>query len=232
MAKAPRPWIVSENDPLQKLDDNLWCVRGKLPKAPIDRRMAIIKRADGTLAFHNAIPVDDATLAEITAWGKPAILIVPSGFHRMDVHAFREKLGLKVYGPATARKRIESKVPMDGTYDDFPGDAVLSLERLEGAKEEVAFRVKSGERSALVFCDAMMNIPKGQGGLIVRMLRSSGGPKCTPLFRMIGMKDKKALRADFARLAKLAGLKHLVPSHGEIVSDDAAGTLEKISTAF
>jgi hypothetical protein len=194
--------------------------------------MAIIKRADGTLAFHNAIPVDDKTLEEIRALGKPAILIVPSGFHRLDVHAFREKLGLKVYAPAGGKKRVEKLIPVDGTYDDFPGDAVLSIEKLDGAKSEVAFLVKSGDRSALLFCDAMMNIPKGKGGFIVSLLRSSGGPKCTPLFRMVGMKDKNAMREDFKRLGKIPNLKHLVPSHGEIVSENAAAVLTQIGSSF
>ena len=40
--------------------------------------MFIIKRADGSLMFYGtAIPLEDAALAEVTAWGRPSILVVP-----------------------------------------------------------------------------------------------------------------------------------------------------------
>ena len=66
MAKARRSWIVTKHGPLQKLDDNLWLVRGDLPglskSAGFSRAMHIIKLSDGRLAFHNAVPVDETAL--------------------------------------------------------------------------------------------------------------------------------------------------------------------------
>ncbi len=44
MAKPPRPWIVTHHDPIEKLDDNLWTVSGKVPGVPIQRRMSIVKQ--------------------------------------------------------------------------------------------------------------------------------------------------------------------------------------------
>ena len=63
-----------------------------------------MKLSDGRLAFHNAIPLDDAALADVRAWGKPAILIVPHHLHAMDAHAFQAKLGLSAF---TARQVLE-----------------------------------------------------------------------------------------------------------------------------
>src|SRR5437870_4168250 len=77
MAKPPRPWIVTKHGPIEKLDDNLWVVEGDVPGMPFRRRMSIIKRADGTLLFVNAIPLESSALAEVQAWGKPSILVVP-----------------------------------------------------------------------------------------------------------------------------------------------------------
>lgn len=78
---------------------------GAVPDFPegtgMDRRMSIIRLADGRLVFHNAVPIDDATLAKLTAWGKPSILIVPMHLHAIDAPAFREKLGLKVFTSKT-----------------------------------------------------------------------------------------------------------------------------------
>src|SRR4051794_8515182 len=99
MAKPPRPWIVKPHKPIEKLEDNLWVVEGNVPGAPMPRRMAIIKRTDGTLLFYQAVPLEEAALAEVLAWGKPAYLIVPHNQHGMDAPAFAEKLGVGIYGP-------------------------------------------------------------------------------------------------------------------------------------
>src|SRR5439155_2276977 len=93
MPKPPRPWIVTPHDIINKLDDNLWTVESPVPGVPIRRRMCIIKRSDGQLVFHNAVPLDDAALAEVTAWGKPAFLVIPHNQHGIDAHAFMHKLG-------------------------------------------------------------------------------------------------------------------------------------------
>jgi hypothetical protein len=77
MPKAQRPWIVTRHDPIEKVDDNLWTVQGDVPGVPIKRRMFIVKRTDGSLLFFGcAIPLEDALLAEIAAWGRPSILVV------------------------------------------------------------------------------------------------------------------------------------------------------------
>ena len=44
MAKALRPWTVSRNDPVEKIDDNLWAVQGLVPGASFLRRMGIVRR--------------------------------------------------------------------------------------------------------------------------------------------------------------------------------------------
>src|ERR1700740_1248869 len=99
MQKKPRPWTVTPHTPLRKLEDNLWVVESNVPGTPMKRRMAIIRRSDGALVFYQAVPVDDATLAEVKALGKPPYLIVPHNQHGMDATAFAEKLSLKIYGP-------------------------------------------------------------------------------------------------------------------------------------
>jgi hypothetical protein len=63
-------------------------VNGDVPDFPrgtgMDRRMSIIRLGDGRLVFHNAIPLDDHALAQVIAWGKPSILIVPMHLHATD----------------------------------------------------------------------------------------------------------------------------------------------------
>src|SRR5438270_11955513 len=109
MAKPPRPYTVTPHGPIEKLDENLWAVESKVPGLPIRRRMAIVKRSDGQLAFLNAVPLDDAALAEVTAWGKPAILVIPHDQHGIDAHGFAEKLGCKIYGPKANEAKMRAR---------------------------------------------------------------------------------------------------------------------------
>src|SRR5687768_2582252 len=114
MAKPPRPWIVTSHQPIEKLEDNLWSVEGRVPGVPFQRRMAIVKRSDGTLLFFHAVPVDDASLAEILAWGKPKALVIGHDKHGVDAAPFAQKLGLKIYGPRLQEKRLRARWELAG----------------------------------------------------------------------------------------------------------------------
>src|SRR5438067_2873414 len=120
---VPRPWTVTRHDPIEKLEENLWAVNGDVPGFPpavrFHRRMQIVKLSDGRLAFHNAIPLDDAALADVRAWGKPAILIVPHHLHAMDAHAFQAKLGLSAFTARQALEKVKAMVDVAGTLVVF-----------------------------------------------------------------------------------------------------------------
>jgi hypothetical protein len=235
MAKAPRPYIVTRHDPIEQLDLNLWAVNGDVPGFPpgsgMGRRMSIIKLGNGRLVFHNAIPLDDRALAQVTAWGKPSILIVPMHLHTMDAASFREKLGLKVFTSKVTLNKVRAILPVDGTLEELPVDASLKCEPLAGTKfGEAAYLVKSGPRVSLVFCDAIHDSRpgKGFGGFMFRVMGFTGQePKVPPLYRLRAVSDKKALRADLLRLAETPGLARLVPSHGLIVTNDPAGAIRR-----
>src|SRR5258708_1823109 len=110
MAKPPRRWIVTRHGPLEKLEDNLWAVEGDVPGVPFRRRMSIVRRTDGTLLFFNAMPLEEAVLAEVKAWGRPAVLVVPHDQHMIDARAFAEKLGLSIYGPKECETKVRARV--------------------------------------------------------------------------------------------------------------------------
>jgi hypothetical protein len=69
----------------------------------------------------------------------------------------------------------------------------------------------------------------GVDGLVLRLLGSSGGPKVTPVARLLTVRDAGALAADLERLAQTVGLVRLVPSHGEVVDDDAPAVLRRVA---
>ena len=218
MAKAPRPWIVTPHRPIEKLEDNLWLVGSIVPGTPMWRRMAIVKRSDGTLAFFQAVPLDDAALAEVTAWGKPSILVVPHDQHGLDATPFAEKLGLKIYGPKANEPKLRAKFRLAGTLDDIPADPAVTFESVAGAKsgEAMATVQSAGGRVSLIFADAYMATPSAGLAFPMRVLGFGGGPKVTPIFKLLFLKDRGALKAHFERLAALPGLTHLIPCHGEV----------------
>jgi hypothetical protein len=196
--------------------------------------MAIIRRSDGTLAFYQAVPLDDATLAQVTAWGKPSVLIVPHDHHGMDATPFAEKLGLKIYGPKANEAKLRAKFKLAGTLEDVPADPAVTFESVDGAKngEALAIVHSAGGRVSLIFADAYMATPSAGLALPLRIAGFGGGPKVTPIFKLLFLKDRSALKAHFERLAALPGLSHLIPCHGEVESKDAPGTLKRVAATL
>jgi hypothetical protein len=227
MARKPRPWIVTKHGPIEKLEDNLWVVDGRVPNVPFPRRMSIIRRADGTLLFFNAIPLEEPALAEVTAWGKPAILIVPHDQHMIDARAFAERLGLKVYGPAACEAKVRARADIAGLLDAVPADPSIRIEPVPGVKngEPVLVVTSGGGRVSLLFSDVIMNLSKGSIGLLPRVMGFAGGPKVPPVFRMMFLKDKAAVKAQLESWSNLPGLARLVPFHGDLVNAGAPEAL-------
>jgi hypothetical protein len=231
MASAPRPWTVLPYDPIEKLEDNLWAVNGTLPRGSMRRRMAIVKRADGKLVFHNAIPLKDEDMKAVEAWGEPGYLVVSNGFHRLDIHAFAKRYPkMKVLCPAPHEARVREMVEVNGHFDALPPDPAVEAQVLEGSKiGEATLVVRSGPRTSLLFGDTLMNIPNGPGfGIFVmKLLGSVGDLRVTRIGRMLTVGDANALRRHLERLAELPGLSRIVLTHGDDVTSDAAAALRK-----
>ena len=92
------------------------------------------------------------------------------------------------------------------------------------------FVTSAGGRVSLLVSDVLMNNSKGSVGFLPRLMGFSGGPKIVPVFRMMFLKDKKALRTQLERWAGTAGLTRLVPFHGDLVSSGAAEAIRAAAT--
>ncbi|HET8724187.1 MAG TPA: hypothetical protein VFM53_08255 [Anaeromyxobacteraceae bacterium] len=234
MPKPPRPWTVERHGPVEQLEENLWTVTGDVPGVPgLKRRMAIARRSDGGLVFFNAVPVSDEALREIRALGRPAFLVVPQHLHMIDAHAFREKLGVKVYAPRLGRTLVEARVRVDGTFEEMPPDPAVRVESVPGfgTGEGVAW-VRSGERTSLVVADVVLNVPDGPGfrGWLFRMLGMTGpGPRLPLLVKLRVVRDRGAVRRWMEAAAAAPGLARIVVSHGRNVDRDAAGALRAVA---
>ena len=111
---------------------------------------------------------------------------------------------------------------------DYLGPLLLGIEDypFHEMTERYDFRVEC-RANWKVFSDAFMNLPRSLG-LVTTLMRTAGGPKCPPLFRIALVKDRRAVRASLERLADTSGLTRLVPSHGDIYEGDAAATLRQV----
>lgn len=237
MAKVNEDWRVLRHGPIDRLESNLWSVTGTLPGMSLKRVMTLVRLGDGSVVIHSAVALDDGAMAEIEAWGKPAVLLVPNAYHRLDAPAYLSRYpDLKVYCPRGSRAKVEEVIRVDGDCDDFVGDASITLEHLDGVRKvEGVMAVRSDSGSTLVFNDAVFNMPHGRGvpGFIFHHITgSTGGPRVTRLYRMMAVKDKAALRAHLERLAETPDLKRIVVSHHIAITDEPAEVLRRVAAAL
>jgi len=223
MAKAFGEWKVLPHGPLLTLADNLLWVQGSLPGMSLKRTMVVVRLPDGKLLIHNAIALDSAHMAELESFGTPAFLIVPNGIHRLDAPAYKQRYpALSVFAPKGSRKQVEQVIRVDGGYEDFPRSDVLSLEMLQGVGgSEGALIVQSNDGTSVVLNDCMFNMDRKRdplGFLFTTLFGSAPGPRVSRLAKMLLIKDKKALRADFERYADLPNLVRVIVAHEKVAS--------------
>ena len=237
MAKAHTSWKVLPHGPIETLTERLWRVEGSLPGMPLKRVMSIAKKDDGTVVIHNAIALDDATMAAIEAWGPVRTLIVPNAFHRLDAGVFHARYpDAAVVCPPGARAKVTEVVPVTATYRDVPADGAVELVTLEGTKgREGVMIVRDAGGTSLVFNDAVFNMPHfgGFSGFVFKhVTASTGGPRVSRLMKLLAISDKAAFRAHLERLAALPDLRRIVVSHHETITDDPAGTLARVAAGL
>jgi hypothetical protein len=225
----PRRWTVLPHGKVANLGDNLRAVEGTLPRGHVPRRMVVARRADGRLLFYNAIPLAEEAMASLEAFGAPAFLVVPNQFHRLDVHAFKERYpGLQVLCPRPIREKVARAVEVNGDLSDFPADPELELQIARGTNNSEAILViKAGAETSIVFADVLMNLTRvpGLDGLLFTLIGSVGGPRVTRLARLLTVNDRTALCVQLQELAALPNLARLIPTHGDIVDQSAASVL-------
>jgi len=236
MAKASGEWKVRAHGPLLTLADNLLWLQGSLPGMSLKRTMVVVRLSDGKLVIHNDIALDDAHMAELERFGTPAFLIVPNGGHRLDAPAYKQRYpALRVFAPKGSRKRVAEVIAVDGVYEDFPNSEEVRLETLHGVNEaEGALIAKSGDGASLVLNDCMFNMDRKRdplGFFFTTLMGSAPGPRVSRLAKLMYVKDKKALRADFERYAELPNLVRVIVAHEKVASGaDARASLLQAAT--
>src|SRR5207237_6771192 len=153
-----------------------------MPAGELSRRMCIARLGDGRLLLMNGVPLREEAMREVEAFGKPSFLLVPNGYHRLDIAAFKQRYPqLRVLAGEGSKKRVEEKVPVEGGWNEAPRDPDVSVESLCGTKvDEAVVSVRSGGRvSQCLFGDALPHIPPRpwSGRLLLRLLGLGGRPR-------------------------------------------------------
>jgi hypothetical protein len=227
MAKCFTTWTVLPHEPITKHSENFWSVSGNMPGGN-QRRMSVARRSDGKLVLHNAIALDADEMAELEAFGKPAFLVVPNGFHRMDSKIYKQRYpDMAVLCPMAAREKIAEVVEVAGHLDEMPKDDDVELFHLRGLKErEGALRVKGKTGTALVFNDTLLNM-KDQGALKEFFMAPTGALSVPRFMRWMMVKSGAELKSHLEELADSPGLSQIVPGHGDVVVKHAPSALRQ-----
>jgi len=231
------PWNVLPHGPIEKLEPNLWRVEGTLPRMALRRVMTLVRLEDGRLVVHSAIALDEGSMAEVEAWGRPAVLLVPNAFHRLDAPAWVARYpDIEVRCPPGGRSKIEEVVRVDADLRGFDGGPTLTIDILDGVGgAEAVLEVRSPGGSSLVFNDALFNMPHGRGvaGFVFRyVMGSTGGPRVTRLFRLLGVKDRARFRTHLERLADTPDLVRIIVSHHEVIDVDPRRVLLQVAASL
>lgn len=237
MAKASGGWSVLPHEPLKELAENLWWVRGDLPGMTLKRVMVVARMTDGRLVVHSGMALEESAMKELEARGTPAFLVVPSRYHRLDAPAYKRRYPtIRVVAPSGSRKHVEGAVPVDLSYEEFPGDAAVRLEPLDGVGgAEGAMIVTSQDGVSVVLNDVVMNMDKKRdlmGYLFTTAMGSAPGPRVSRLARLALVKDKAALRMHLERLAATPRLVRLVVSHEKIASGPGAADALRTAAGY
>ncbi|MCP4896593.1 MAG: hypothetical protein GY906_06410 [bacterium] len=234
MGQVHAEWKVLSHRPIERLEDNLWVVKGTLPGMGLKRVMTLVRLDDGRIVLHSVIALDDAAMAEIEAWGTPAIMLIPNAYHRLDAPAYLARYpDLKVFCPKGSLRKTEDVIHVDGDYDEVEGGEMLNITHLEGVrKAEGVMIVRSEAGTTLVFNDAIFNMSHGRGvsGFVFRYVTgSTGGPRVTRLFRWLAVKDKAAFREHLKTLAATPNLKRIVVSHHRAITERPGEVLRELA---
>jgi len=238
MPKPFTEWTVLPHGKLTRLDDNLLSVTGDLhmPVGDFPRRMTVVRLHDGRLVVFSAIALDEAEMRALESFGEPSFLVVPNDIHRMDARIWKDRYpAIRVVAPAGVQKQVEEVVAVDDTEPNF-GDPQVQFVTVPGTKErEAALVVRTWSGTTLIVNDLIWNMADrpGMGGWLFHVMGFTGKePRIPAIVELREIKDKLALREQLERWAQLPGLNRIIVSHGNIVSRDAKGVLDRLAESL
>jgi hypothetical protein len=234
-SSAPRStWQehVMPHGELVELAPRLWQVTGRMKSPPLPRNMVVHQLDDGGLVLHSVVALDEAGMTKLESLGRPRVMIVPSGYHRLDAAVYKERYpDIEVVAPASARAKVEQKVRVDATAEERLPAFGWHCHAPTGLRQtELIFEIAAGATRALVVNDVLFNIPNhlpGFGGWLLKVLGSTGRFGVTPIGRVAVLKDKSAFKQWLLATAARGDVGLLTVSHGDPVTSDVCARLRE-----
>lgn len=219
---------------LRAIAENMWVVDGtiQMPPGPLPRRMTIARLASGDLVVFSAIALDDDTMAEVNALGRPAFLVVPNAFHREDAPEWKRRYpAMQVIAPELARAAANEVVKVDDTVGDF-GESTVRIVQVAGTRGESALVVHHLSGVTLVVNDLIANVQDSRGimKLVLTLMGFAGSrPQVPRMFKSRAVDDSGLVANQFRDWANIPGLTRVIVSHGSIIEDAPAALLHRLA---
>ena len=234
---ATKTHKLFEHDDLVALVPGLWSVRGSLP-FPLRRNMAVFRLGDGSLLLHSVLAMNEDGMTKLAALGRPSVLIVPNGMHRMDAPFYKARYpDLRVICPAAVRAKVEKVIAVDATCEEALPPLGVRVHTLPGFKTgELAYEVDVPGGKALLVADAVGSSDYAPGIIGGLMATLSGGIKgrlgVARIMKVLQVSDKKTAREGLTRLADVPGVRVLIPAHGKPILEDCAVALRQAAASL
>jgi hypothetical protein len=232
-------WKVMPHGPLVEVGSGILTVAGDIPMplGNFPRRMTVVGLKGGRTAIYSAIALRDEEMARIEDLGRPSVLVVPSGAHRLDSKIWKSRYpALKVLAPPGALEKVEEAVSVDATASILD-DPSVRFDVVGGTGgQEAALMVRREDGATLICNDIIGHVthPHGLGANIMARLMGFGveQPQVPRVIRHRVIADDQALAAQLRAWAAEPGLNRIIVSHGEPITDDPAGALIKLAQSL
>jgi hypothetical protein len=238
MTNILQEWKVLPHGKLTQVDDGLLTVTGdiRMPLVDFVRRMTVARLRDGRLVIYSAIALDEDEMRALEQFGSLAFLVVPGDHHRRDVGIWKTRYpDIQVIAPPGARDKVQEVVAVNADHANFddPEVELLTVPGTDG--HEMALVVRRAAGTTVVINDLIGNMekPAGFGGWLLARMGYTGDAPQIPAFAKLKLVDEPAaLAAQLRRWAEDPRLRRILPSHGEAIENDPAGTFRRLADSL
>jgi len=194
----------------------------------------------GELVLHSVVALDGAGMAQLERLGRPAVMIVPSPFHRLDAAVYKKRYPeIRVVCPRAAIPKVGKALPVDAAAEDvLPhqyGIEVVQLTALRvpelgyvlplgvtEAEPQTEDTKNSGIKNigqkALLVCDLLVNQKEGPWYMkYLGYVTGGDQPGMSFMFRNFFVTDKQQAKQYWERLASRDDLTAILMAHGQPV---------------
>ena len=238
MTKPFQQWTVLPHGKLVQVDENILTVVGEIhmPLMDLPRRMTVVRLVDAGLVIFSAIALDEDEMSALEAYGRPAVLIVPSDKHRLDAKTWKDRYPeIEVVAPEGARAKVEEVVPVDTAAPRFD-DPNVQFVTVPGTRgREAALVVRTPGGTTLVLNDVVGNIrdAAGFGGWLLHLAGFAGKEAQVPaVVKMAVIDDTKALRTQLLQWAEIGSLVRILVSHGSPIEENPRQVLRELAESL